>query len=402
VKVTTKVPWVDFPAFLWSSGRLGMIGQAQLDDTKTCDRKMIGTGPFMLKDWQVNDHLTAVRNPNWWYAKVSGKPYPYLNSITYRPIITGTDMERALLAGQIDLGHFSQERIISDLRQQQASKNLHLDTSVDNSEVGYIMFNSSKAPFNNDNARLALAYATDRDKINQLIYAGIGRKASGPFAPGALGYLPDTGYPEYNLTKAKAAVAAYKQATGQDLKFTITTSTDPITIDLVQALQNEWKQAGINVKINPISDQSQLINIAIGGQFEAVTWRNHPGSDPDTQYVWWNNGNPANPVNFGRFNDPVINKDLNDGRSEPNPVKRKAIYEDLNREFAKKLWNLWGTWVQWTIASQSKIHMVGGPQGPPFPSGAQEYRGLAVGHPVYQMWVEGGGGSGSGSSATTG
>ena len=54
VVVTTKVPWVAFPAFLYSSGRLGITGQAQLDDTEGCSRNLIGTGPVHARepdDW---------------------------------------------------------------------------------------------------------------------------------------------------------------------------------------------------------------------------------------------------------------------------------------------------------------------------------------------------------------
>ncbi|MEI4920827.1 hypothetical protein Q8G81_35315, partial [Klebsiella pneumoniae] len=45
VTVRTTRPWVSFPSFLYSSGRLGIIGQAQLDDAENCGRNLIGTGP---------------------------------------------------------------------------------------------------------------------------------------------------------------------------------------------------------------------------------------------------------------------------------------------------------------------------------------------------------------------
>ena len=92
-------------------------------------------------------------------------------------------------------------------------------------------------------------------------------------------------------------------------------------------------------------DQSTLINIAIGKEFDAVLWRNHPGADPDTQYVWWHcdnspaagsdpNGAAAcdNPVNFGGFNDPVINTALDKARVGADAARRgRKLYEDLNK-----------------------------------------------------------------------
>ena len=87
-----------------------------------------------------------------------------------------------------------------------------------------------------------------------------------------------------------------------------------------------------------------MIDAAIGGEFQAVGWRNHPGADPDTQYVWWYNADRAgsNPVNFGRFNDPEINRLLDEGRTTADEAQRQQIYEDLNKRFAEQLWNIWG------------------------------------------------------------
>ena len=70
VKVTTKVPWVAFPSYL-ASGRVGMMAQAQLDDTKTCDRKLVGTGPFVLSENNPNARMVLSRNPNF-----RGEAYP--------------------------------------------------------------------------------------------------------------------------------------------------------------------------------------------------------------------------------------------------------------------------------------------------------------------------------------
>jgi peptide/nickel transport system substrate-binding protein len=153
-----------------------------------------------------------------------------------------------------------------------------------------------------------------------------------------------------------------------------------------------WRQVGINVSLNPVGDQSQLINIAIGNDFQMVSWRNHPGGNPDLQYVWWHcdaeeDGKPGscdNPVNFGDWNDPEINKLLEDGRTTIDEDARQEIYENLNREFSKKLWNVWGSYTIWDIASEPNVH---GVLGPPLPDGSKAFEGLATGHPVLGMWV---------------
>jgi SAM-dependent methyltransferase len=59
-------------------------------------------------------------------------------------------------------------------------------------------------------------------------------------------------------------------------------------------------------------DQSTQIDRAITGDYQAMAWRNHPGGDPDIQYVWWQS---TYPTNFGRIEDPAIDDLLTRGRT---------------------------------------------------------------------------------------
>ena len=122
---------------------------------------------------------------------------------------------------------------------------------------------------------------------------------------------------------------------------------------------------GVTVNLQPIADQSQLINAAIGGDFQAVTWRNHPGGDPDTQYVWWYNGKDADGNSPTRSTSAAsTTRDqqlLDEGRTTPTRPKRKTIYEDLNKRFADQLWNIWAWYTIWSIASQPNVHGCSGP-----------------------------------------
>jgi peptide/nickel transport system substrate-binding protein len=385
VTVATVKPWVGFDSYLWSSGRLGIMAQSQLDDPDTCDRKLVGTGPFEQKEWRVNDHFTVVRNPSWWYAKVSGKPYPYLDRIVYRPITKGDDRLRAFKAGAVDAAHFDNENQLRDLRAMAGGGQITLADSTRSTELNYTMLNASVAPFDDRRVRLAAAKAVDRNQMNELLWAGIGEVASGPFSPGNVGYLKDTGYPSYDPEGAKRLVREYERDTGQPVRVTLKCTDDPNTLELAQTYKNAWDQAGMNVTISPQSDQSQYISVAIGGDFQAITWRNHPGGDPDTQYVWWYDYH-SNPVNFGRIDDPALNRLLDRGRSEPDPTARRAIYEDVNREFAKQVWNLWENWSHWAVPLGAGVHGDGGVFGPPLPGGQKPFDGLATGHPVYQLW----------------
>jgi peptide/nickel transport system substrate-binding protein len=393
LSVTTNQPWPAFPWYLWSSARLGIMGQAQLDDATGCNTNLIGTGPFKLAspgDWKVGESFVATKNTDYWQKDKDGNQLPYLDKITYIPQESGPDRLTALQAGDYDVIHTSGPKQIVPIREDVKKGKLGEIESDKFGEVGYSLLNVSKPPFDSLTARQAMAYAIDRDQINELRNDGILTNAAGPFAPGNIGYLEDSGYPEYDPAKAQQLVQQYKTETGQDLQFTLTHSADPETTKTAELTAQMAEAAGAKVDLKPIGDQSQLINEAIGKNFQAVLWRNHPGGAPDLQYVWWHcnapEGQPCdNPVNFGGFNDPEINALLDQGRAATTTEEQTTIYENLNKEFAKKLYNLWGQYVIWSIAYQPNVH---GVLGPDLPDGTKPFEGLATGHPVLGMWVE--------------
>lgn len=378
--VTTKTPWPAFPAFLHSSGRLGISGQAQLDDPATCDRNLIGTGPFKLKEWKLNDHLTAVKNPDYWQKDADGNQLPYLDEISYRPIPDSDARVNALLAGELTAMHTALPESIDRLRTEKENGKVGLVESDKYAEVGYIMLNASKAPFDNINARLAAAYSLDRESFNQVRNLGLTKVASGPFAEGSVGYLPDAGFPKYDLDKAKEYAAKYTEETGKPLEITVLSTPDPATVKSAQFIQEQVEKAGFKVNLKTV-EQAALINNALGSDWNAMAWRNHPGGAPDLQYVWWNSGAPTN---FGKFKDPEMDQLLNEGRAESDKAAAKTIYENVNKRFGSQVWNLWLNWTIWDIASAPDVH---GVYGPDLPGGEKPFPGLATGHPVSGMWV---------------
>jgi peptide/nickel transport system substrate-binding protein len=378
VQVTMKQPWVSFDAQLYGSGRVGMMAQAQLDDTQSCAENLIGTGPFKFVDWVPNQKLEAEKNEDYWATDAAGNQLPYLDAIEFRPIVEVDQRLNALQSGEINAMHTSDAPTVSDLRDLSESGELNTYESEEFGEVSYIMLNESKPPFDNIKARQALAYAADFDEVNAILNDGITTQATGPFAPGNIGNLDDTGFPTYDAAEAERLVGEYEAETGQDLSFTYTTTNAQVTIDQAQLLKEQAEAVGMSVEIITV-DQSTQIDSAISGDFEAIAWRNHPGGDPDQQYNWWKSGSP---VNFGRFNDSEIDRLLDQGRTSLD--NREQVYEDLNTRFAEEVHNVWLWYTPWTIAMAPDVHGVPG-EGP---TSADGFPGLAAGHPVTYMWVE--------------
>ncbi len=381
VQITTKTPWPALPAALFGSGRVGMVAQAQLDDAETCDSNLIGTGPFVFEEWRIDESLTATRNPDYWGTDAEGEQLPYLDAIEFRPIADGASRTNTLLSGEIQAAHMSMAEDIEAVEDEADSGQLNVISSTDYGEVGYQMLNTATAPFDNVAAREAVVTAIDMETYNSVRNQGFMTNANGPFAPGEIGHLEDTGYPTYDLDAAKAAVAAYEAETGEPLEFTITLTPDAGTVSNMQVFQEMFAKAGIEASLETVP-QAELIDRAIAKDFQMLDFRNHPGGNPDGQFDWWKSDSV---LNFSSIDDPEIDRLLLEGRAERDVTERQRIYGEINQRFATELYNIWMQWTQWTVATSPNVH---GIMGPALPDGAAPFPGLATGHSVAGLWVE--------------
>ncbi len=389
LEVTLWKPWQAFPWQLWSYGRLGIMGEPQLRDSRTCSTNMVGTGPFMKQSWTPDRSFVAVRNPHYWRMDAWGQSLPYLDQITFVPQEDAPTRLHDLEAGEATIAHTTSPKEIAQIRDDVRAGKLGAQESEQFAEVSFTMLNATRAPFDQLSARRAVAYAIDRDELNKKLNDGLLTNASGPFAPGSIGYLPDAGYPTANAAKARTYAEQYKVETGADLTFSITHTSDSEATSTARLLRQMLERVGIRVELVAISDESSFVNAAITKSYDAILWRNYPGGDPDMQYTWWHCTNPPpascdNTLNFSGFNDADINRDLEDGRTNPNPSARRMDYERINERFAEQLWNLWDQWSHWTVAYQPYVN---GLLGPNLPDGAAPSTSLTTGHSLAGIWV---------------
>ena len=151
----------------------------------------------------------------------------------------------------------------------------------------------------------------------------------------------------------------------------------------VQLTKEFFEDVGIKVTITTL-EQSALIQKAIEKGYQAITFRNYPALDPDTNYVWWYDA-AQNPVNFMGFSDPEVSDLLDQGRTSADPAERGRIYQELNRELAREHYMLWTSWTIWAVPLDDRVHGVVGARPP---DGSPDYTGLALGHDMAHMWKE--------------
>jgi peptide/nickel transport system substrate-binding protein len=378
--LTTKTPWPELPWFLYLDGRFLIVAPAQLASDQ-CASDLIGTGPFKLQSWTVNQSLVAVKNPDYWQKDANGTQYPYLDQITFKPVLEASQRVNSLQGGALDIIHTSDGQQVDALEQSASSLNL-LKEPAGRREVRYYLMNAAKPPLDDLSARKAVAMAIDRNQINQLRNDGVFTVANGPFDSQVLGYLKNPGYPKYDPKQAKKLADAYKAAHDGQFSVVLEHTDDPANVAEAQIIKQQLSKVGIDSTLKQ-DDQTAFILAAVSGNFSVLLWRQHPGDDPDADYPWWQTGNL---LNFGKFADPQMQTLLDQGRAETDPAKRKQIYQQVNQRFASQVYNVWAYYAQWVIGAKKNVQ---GLAGPPLPDKGGKPPVLLYGrHPLLGIWVK--------------
>ncbi|MET0664076.1 MAG: ABC transporter substrate-binding protein [Acidimicrobiales bacterium] len=394
--LTMRNPWTHFPLFL--GGQPGYVASptwlAAVADGSASEAEPVGTGPFEFEAYSPGDSFSMTRNENYWLMAPDGEPYPYLDEIEFLVQAENQTRDNAIISGDIDITHMDSGDSIERLRQEADNGTINLFEIDQRQETGYVLINSSdpNAAVSDVRIRQAMAYAFDHVVENQSRNAGIFEIANGPFSPGSIGYLDDTGFPEFDLEQATALVDEYESDTGQDATIAYKTTTDPFNLQTAELYRGFWEAAGMTVTLDQI-EQGEFITQALIGNFEAFGWRNHGGFDPDTQEVWWTSENalPAGEIalNFGRIDDPVIDENLDIVRESQDPAERQAAAEEINRQFAEQVYNIWTSWIIWAIPYQDRVHGVQTPvvmpDGTPSTVTGIGFTGAIN---LHQLWVD--------------
>lgn len=381
VVVSLKSPWVTYPLVALTA-QVGVVVEPRTLLSGQAQNHPVGTGPFVFGQWVPNDHYTATKNPHYWRSGL-----PYIDQITFKPIVDPQSRENSLKSGTIDIMHSSDTQNLVDLQGNSSFVTIDDTKQTFEPEMNFVMLNTAVAPMDDLRVRQALAYAIDKQKVINTIFNGVPPKSFGPFVQGSPYYGP-TGYPDLNLAKAQSLVKQYQaDHGGQPISFQFGTINQPKALELNQLIQAMWKQAGIETQIAQVEQTQYLLN-ALQGKYQAYAWRQFSTPDPDGNYVWWSIPNAA-PVgslatNFARNKDPQVQQALDTGRANPNPSARAAAYQTIGARFGADIPYVWLNRTIWMVSAKPRVQNFAGPT---LPDGS---KGLGLDAGVIgtsQIWV---------------
>jgi len=310
-----------FAPFLIHSG-IGLIPKHLFEgkdiNTAEFNRKPVGTGPFKFKEWVTGDHVTLMRNPDFYWGK------PKLAEIIFKIIPDVNAQLVALEAGEIDDAGIPPK----DYRRMKTMEGINV-FEADGLVYTYLGFNLASPKFANPRVRQALAYATNKDQLVSLIFKGLATPAYAPSTPISWAYSDAVAKYPYNPEKAKQIL---KEAGAQNLEFTILVNQGNKEREKAAViLQQQYKKVEVKVNVR-VMEWSALLKIVNAPKdpkdFEAVIIGWSLGLDPDSYSIWHSSQYPRG-FNFIKYINPEVDRLLEKGRTTMEKGKRKEIYARL-------------------------------------------------------------------------
>ncbi|MFZ6002496.1 MAG: ABC transporter substrate-binding protein [Actinomycetota bacterium] len=275
----------------------------------------VGTGPFTLAEYVPNDRVVLEAYPNYWQKDENGIQLPYLDRLTIKPIPDSGQRVAALEAGDIDIFQTADSGTIADAEEKGFTAQ-----KISGSSSTILLMNNAKPPFDDVRARQAVAYAIDKDAINERAYRGVRTPSYSGFALDSAYYNPDAGTPQYDPEKAKELV---EELGG--LEFSIVCIPTP-EADLVLNLVKQMGEA-VGMKITlETQEQGAFVTrmFARGGDYTGACFRSAHFVEPDAIRPGLTTDDAGNLV---FYSNSEVDKLLDEARQTADFDERKAKYD---------------------------------------------------------------------------
>ncbi|WP_067177759.1 ABC transporter substrate-binding protein [Microtetraspora niveoalba] len=202
------------------------------------DRKdtMMGTGPYRLERVSAGLGYGMTAHPGY-----HGPPPAYAR-MEFQIIPDGSTRAVSLRAGTVDLAVELPVAALPLLADRPEVTVHRVDAPID--ILTYVK--AGDPPFDDVDFRRAVAYAADRQGVNDKVFGGAAALGQGPIGPAERGYDPDLRVFPARPDPARARELLRGVA---DPAFTLTVSAGQVMEDIAQILAQGWARAGISVKL---------------------------------------------------------------------------------------------------------------------------------------------------------
>ena len=347
--------------------------------TDTPPHHIVTNGPYLLDSYTPSQRVVLRRNPFYWRSSPQGAPLPSIERIILS-IISSTDNQLLRFrSGELDSLNVNPE-MFSLLKREEKRGKYTIHNGGPELGIRFVGFNLNKARnsqskpfvspvksrwFNNLAFRQAVAYALEREKMNNNIYRGLGELQHSPMAVQSPYYFsPEEGLKTYQYNPARAKQLLLDNGfhynfrhelldrDGHKVEFTILVkSEEKSRVDAAVQIQQDLSQIGITADLQVLNFNVVLNKLLVSRDWECYVGAFTAGVvEPHLISPFWYSGGSFHQFNQGpQPGEPPLNgwqvSDweqeidhlFNAGVKELDLSKRKAIYHRFQQIVAEEL-----------------------------------------------------------------
>lgn len=232
----------------------------------------IGTGPYVLTDFETDQYAVFERNENYWGEK------PEIERITVKVIPDNQTRIMALESGEIDL-IFGKNMLDADAISQYVDSDKFEVALSNPTSTRHIVLNTTNEILSDTAVRQALQHATNRTAISEGIFYGLEQSADTLYAA-TVPYCDVELTPyEYSTETASSMLdeagwimgsSGIREKGGKKLELDLLYNSDSVTEKTIsEYLQSEYLKLGISLNIHGEEEQSYRDNMK-AGNFDMV------------------------------------------------------------------------------------------------------------------------------------
>ncbi len=236
------------------------------------DKHLVGTGPFILEEWLIND---SIRFTKWegyggWNSIANHEGPAYLDSVTIKFIGEAAVLGSVVSTGDATIARELPSAYIEDYKDQDGFVFI---TGYQAGTGLQMVMNVRNAPLSLLEVRQALNYATDQAAVNELIFDGNYLESFGPlntvhpchwdgamemyeFDPAkAIELLEGVGYRDEDGDGIREAYGIDGLADGMPLTLRWNTLHHQ---EIGEAVQAQWREIGVDLQVEVLPGPIQL------------------------------------------------------------------------------------------------------------------------------------------------
>jgi len=296
------------------------------------NRKPIGSGPYVLTEWQTGLQLVLSRNPNYWRKKEN---LPYFDKIIYQIILDDNASLLKLRRGELDALAIRPEDLLRRAQSEKFRSQFNIFI-YPRPAYSYIGWNMRRNVFKDKRVRKALTMLLNREKIVERIYYGMAEIIESPFMPGTPEYHNQLARIPFAPEEAKKLLdeSGWRDTDGDGVrdkdgeKFyfeVMTTNSNPVAEKILTVYQEDLARAGIVMEIR-LLEWASLLERVDSRNFDAVLmgWQMPPDPDP---YQVWHSSQAEKGSNFVGFVNKEADELIEKGRICFDRNERIQIYK---------------------------------------------------------------------------